>query len=92
MVVHVYFNLLLRFGVADGEAIADFDFLAFFAADAEKGADYALLVGVAAEGVVENGEYRLHSWIRKVASKVRRVEYLRLYYHIQRCCCGLPAC
>lgn len=39
-----------------GEAIADFDFLAIFATDAEKGADHALLVRVAAEGVVEDGE------------------------------------
>ena len=37
----------------DGEAVADFDFGAIFAARAEEGADYALLVGVAAEGVVE---------------------------------------
>lgn len=38
------------------EAIADFDFLAIFASDAEEGANYALLVGVAAKGVVEDGE------------------------------------
>lgn len=40
----------------DGKAIADLDFGAILAADAEEGADYALLVGVAAEGVVEDGE------------------------------------
>ena len=39
-----------------GEAIPDFDFLAIFAADAEEGADYALLLSVSAERVVEDGE------------------------------------
>ena len=39
-----------------GEAVPDFDFLAIFAADTEEGADYALLLSVSAERVVEDGE------------------------------------
>ena len=54
LVVHIDFDLLHRFGVADGEAIADFDLGAIFAAGAEEGADDAFLVGVAAKGVVED--------------------------------------
>ena len=42
--------------MAHGEAIPYFDFLAIFAADAEEGTDYALLFGVSAERVVEDGE------------------------------------
>lgn len=59
LVVHVDLNLLGRLGVGDGIAIPDFDFGAVFAAGAEEGTDDALLVGGAAEGVVEDGEYGL---------------------------------
>ena len=49
----------------DCETISYFDFLAIFAADAEEGADYALIVCiavcVAAEGVVEDREDGLDS-------------------------------
>ena len=38
------------------EAVANFDLLAIFAADAEEGTDYALLVGIATEGVIEDGK------------------------------------
>jgi hypothetical protein len=43
-------------GVRDGIAIADLDFGAIFAAGAEEGADYALLVFGPAERVVEDRE------------------------------------
>ena len=56
LIFHVNFDLLGSFGVSDGEAVADLDFLAIFAADTEQGADYALLVGIAAERVVKDGE------------------------------------
>lgn len=49
LIVHVYFNLFLGFGVPHREAISDLDFLAVFAANAEKGTDDALLVDVTAE-------------------------------------------
>ena len=42
--------------MADCKTISNFNFLAIFATDAEEGADYALLIGVAAEGMVEDGE------------------------------------
>lgn len=42
-------DLFLGFVVADGEAVADFDLAAVFTTDAEKRADYALLVGVSSE-------------------------------------------
>ena len=65
LVVHVYFDLFGGLGVPDCETISYFDFLAVFAADAEEGADYALIVCiavcVAAEGVVEDREDGLDS-------------------------------
>ena len=42
--------------MADCEAISDLDFLAIFAADSEEGADYAHLILVWSDGVVEDGE------------------------------------
>ena len=42
--------------MAHSEAVPNFDFLAIFATDAEEGADYALLLGISAERVVEDGE------------------------------------
>lgn len=56
LVVHVDLDLLGRLGVGDGIAVADLDFGAIFAAGAEEGADDALLVGRAAQRVVEDGE------------------------------------
>jgi hypothetical protein len=64
------------------EAIADFDFLAIFATDAEEGANYALLVGVAAKGVVEDGEDSLFPTLKITAWRIWAATYLRLYYHI----------
>lgn len=61
LVVHVDLDLLGGFGVGDGVAVADLDFGAILAAGAEEGADDALLVGGAAEGVVEYGEDGLGS-------------------------------
>lgn len=40
----------------NGETIPNLDFLAFFAAHTEEGANHALLVGIAAQGVVEDRE------------------------------------
>lgn len=71
------------------EAIADFDFLAIFATDAKEGADYALLVGVTAKGVVEDGEDSLFPTYKIIAWRIWAATYLRLYYHIQRRCCWL---
>jgi hypothetical protein len=56
LVVHVDLDLLGRLGVGDGIAVADLDLGAVFAAGSQQGADDALLVGGAAEGVVEDGE------------------------------------
>ena len=56
LVIHVDFDLLLCFRVANGEAVPNLHFLSIFAADAEKGTDYALLVGVTAEGMIKDGE------------------------------------
>jgi hypothetical protein len=56
LVVHVDLDLLGRLGVGDGIAVADFNLGAVFAAGSEERADNALLVGGAAEGVVEDGE------------------------------------
>lgn len=56
LVVHVDLDLLLGLGVGDGVAVADLDFGAILAADSEQGADDALLVGIAAQRVVEDGE------------------------------------
>lgn len=56
LVVHVDFNLLLRLGVRDGVAVLNGDFGTVVAAVAEESADYAVLVFVPAEGVVEDGE------------------------------------
>lgn len=46
--------------MADGKAVADLDFLAIFAADAEQCTDYAFLIGVSSKGVVEDSEDGLH--------------------------------
>jgi len=56
LVVHVDLDLFSRLGVGDGIAVADLDLGAVFAAGAEEGADDALLLGGAAEGVIEDGE------------------------------------
>lgn len=56
LVVHVYFDLFGGFGVGDCVAVADVNFGAIFGADAEEGADYTLLVGGTAGGVVEDRE------------------------------------
>jgi hypothetical protein len=61
LVVHVDLDLLGRLGVGDGIAVADLDLSAVFAAGAEESSDDALLVGGAAEGVVEDGENGLGS-------------------------------
>jgi hypothetical protein len=54
LVVHVYFDLLGSFGVWDSIAIPYLDFSAILAADSEEGANNALLIGVSAEGVIED--------------------------------------
>jgi hypothetical protein len=59
LVVHVYLNLLQRFGVGDGITVSDLDFGTIFAANSEESADDALLVRVTAERVIEDGEYCL---------------------------------
>lgn len=56
LVLHVHFDLLCGFGVRDGVAVLDGDFGAIVAACAEQGADYAVLVFGASEGVVEDAE------------------------------------
>lgn len=56
LVVHVDLDLLGRLGVGDGIAVADLDLGAVFAAGSQQSADDALLVGGAAERVVEDGE------------------------------------
>lgn len=45
--------------MGDGIAVADFDFRAIFASDAEESSDDSLLVRIASEGMVENGKYCL---------------------------------
>jgi hypothetical protein len=76
LIVHVYFDLFGRLGVAHCEAIANFDFLPIFTADAEEGADYAFVVGVtvcvAAERVVEDGEYGLAVGRCELSARVGR--------------------
>lgn len=59
LVVHVDLDLLGRLRVRNGVAVADFDLGAIFATDAQQRADYTLLVGVATEGVVDDGEESL---------------------------------
>ena len=75
----------------DREAVADFDFGAVFGARAEEGADYALLVCVAAEGVVEDGEDCLEAgggggqlgcWEGGEGGWVWGWAHLGLYYHV----------
>jgi hypothetical protein len=56
LVVHVDLDLLGRLGVGDGIAVADLDLGAVLRAGAEQGTDDALLVGGAADRVVEDGE------------------------------------
>lgn len=63
--------------MAHGEAIPDFDFLAIFAADAEECANYALLLGVSAERVVEDREDGLIKRVsRKGNAMYRRLAHL----------------
>lgn len=66
LVVHVDLDLLLGLGVGDGVAVADLDLGAILAADTEQGADDALLVGVAAQRVVKDGEESL-GWGQRAA-------------------------
>ncbi len=82
LVFHVDFDLFGSFCMPHCEAIADFDFLAIFASDAEEGANYALLVGVAAKGVVEDGEDSLFPKLKITAWRIWAATYLRLYYHV----------
>ena len=49
LVVHVNFDLFGSLGMGNGITVADFDFCAIFAADAEEGSDDALLVRVTSE-------------------------------------------
>lgn len=78
LVVHVDLDLLGRLGVGDGIAIADLDLGAVFAAGAQQGADDALLVGGAAQRVIEDGEDSLVTlsagctWQRRWAARGRR--------------------
>ena len=60
MIVKVDFDLVLGLCMSDGEAIPYLDFLAIFAADAEKGADDSVLVDIAPGGVVEDREDGLY--------------------------------
>jgi hypothetical protein len=53
LVVHVDLDLLGRLGVGDSVTVADLDFGAIFTAGSEKSTNDALLVGGAAERVVE---------------------------------------
>jgi hypothetical protein len=92
LVVHVDLDLLGRLGVGDGVAVADLDLSAVFAAGAEEGADDALLVGGAAQRVVEDGEDGLrgqHSFA--IATLHGGCAHLRLDDHVQRGCRGLRA-
>ncbi len=73
----------------DCEAVADLDFLAIFAADAEEGTNYALLVGVTAQGVVEDGKYSLFLVVSMTDRSIQGATYLRLHYNVQRGCCWL---
>ena len=45
--------------MANRETISDFDFLAIFATDAEKGTDHTHLVLVRADGMIQDGENNL---------------------------------
>lgn len=53
--------MFLALIVADGEAVADFDLAAVFAANAEECADHAVLVCVPSQRVVEDREECLRS-------------------------------
>jgi hypothetical protein len=68
LVVHVDLDLLGRLRVGDGVAVADLDLGAVFAAGAEEGADDALLVGGAAQRVVEYGEDGLVTLCQRLRS------------------------
>lgn len=52
LVVHVNLDLLGGFGVRNGIAVADFDFGTVFATGTQEGANDAVLVGGAANGVI----------------------------------------
>lgn len=54
-------HLLLALIVANGEAVADFDLTAVFAAHAEERPDDSVLVGVPSQRVVEDREKRLRA-------------------------------
>jgi hypothetical protein len=56
LILHVDLDLVGGLGVADGKTASDFDFGAIFTSGAQQRANNTVLVGVAAEGVVEDGE------------------------------------
>jgi hypothetical protein len=60
LVFDINFDLILLFGVRDGEARANFDFGAIFGAGADEGTDYAgrlsIFSRVSSDSVVEDGE------------------------------------
>jgi hypothetical protein len=90
LVVHVDLDLLGRLGVGDGIAVADLDLSAVFAAGAEEGSNDALLVGRAAEGVVEDGEDGLESQYSAL-TLYGGCAHLRLDDYVQRGGRGLRA-
>lgn len=81
LVVHVDLDLLLRLRVRHGVAVADLNFGAILAAYTQQSSDDALLFGIAAKRVVEDGEEGLiNSSLRQ-----RRLFFggLRLFFQHQ---------
>lgn len=61
LVLHVHLNLVCRLCVSDSEGAADFHLGSIFRSRSKQGSDDTLLVGVATEGMVQDGEKRLSS-------------------------------
>jgi hypothetical protein len=54
LILHVDFDLVLRLGVADGEAIPNLDLRAILATYPQQRSNVALLVDIPADGVIED--------------------------------------
>jgi hypothetical protein len=61
VVFHIDFDLVLSLGVADGEGGSDLNLTSILGSCSQQCTDDALLIGIAAERVVENGENGLRN-------------------------------
>jgi hypothetical protein len=61
VVFHIDFDLVFSLGVADGEGGSDLNLTSILGSCSQQCTDDALLIGIAAERVVENGENGLRN-------------------------------